>query len=299
MKFKFDSKLEFQIDAIRSIVELFKGQHINNKEVHFIAENGIIPNELDISEKKLLENTKAVQKENKISESKQLEGMDFSVEMETGTGKTYVYLRTILELHQKYGFKKFIIVVPSVAIREGVLKSLEITKEHFKQIYDNISYNFYEYDSSRLNKIRQFARNNNLEIMVMTIDSFNKDTTIMNKQMDKLSGEKPINLVSRARPILILDEPQNMETEIRKEAIAKLNPLFKLRYSATHKNYYNLVYRLTPVEAYNKNLVKKIEVLSVVKDNDFNQAYILVEDVIAEKKGIHAKIKVNKKQKSG
>lgn len=299
MKFKFDSKLEFQLDAIRSVIELFKGQQINNKEIRFIAENGIISNELNVSEKKILGNLKAVQKENKIRESDALESMDFSVEMETGTGKTYVYLRTILELYQKYGFKKFIIVVPSVAIREGVLKSLQITKEHFKQIYDNVSYNFYEYDSSRLNKIRQFSRNNNLEIMVMTIDSFNKDTTIMNKNIDKLSGEKPINLVNKTRPILILDEPQNMGTETRTEAIARLNPLFKLRYSATHKNYYNLVYRLTPVDAYNKNLVKKIEVLSIVKENDFNQAYILVEDIVAEKKGLYAKIRVNKKQKTG
>ena len=259
MEFKFDSKLDFQLEAINSVIQLFNGQ-IKDKELFVDA---IIKNKLNISSNTILGNLKGIQTTNRIKNiSESIDGMDFSVEMETGTGKTYVYLRTILELNLKYGFKKFIIVVPSVAIREGVLKSLEITKTHFKQIYDNIPYNFYEYDSSKLNKIKQFARTNNLEIMIMTIDSFNKDTTIMNKSMDKLSGEKPIDLVKKTRPILILDEPQNMETEIAKTAIASLNPLFKLRYSATHKHYYNLIYRLTPFEAYDKNLVKKIEVLS-------------------------------------
>ena len=231
MEFKFDSNLEFQLDAINSIVGLFGGQIKTDK----MFVDAIIPNSLSISEKTIKENLIEIQKENKLKESSKLESMDFSVEMETGTGKTYVYLRTILELNLKYNFRKFIIVVPSVAIREGVLKSLEITKDHFAKIYDNIPYLFYEYESSKLNKIRQFARSNSLEIMVMTIDSFNKDTTVMNKKMDTLSGERPIDLVKRTRPILILDEPQNMETEIRKNAIASLNPLFKLRYSATHR----------------------------------------------------------------
>lgn len=295
MEFKFDSNLEFQLDAINSIVGLFGGQIKTDK----MFVDAIIPNSFTLSEKTIKENLVEIQKENKLKESSKLESMDFSVEMETGTGKTYVYLRTILELNLKYNFRKFIIVVPSVAIREGVLKSLEITKDHFAKIYDNIPYLFYEYDSSKLNKIRQFARSNSLEIMVMTIDSFNKDTAVMNKKMDKLSGERPIDLVKRTRPILILDEPQNMETEIRKNAIASLNPLFKLRYSATHREYYNLVYSLTPFEAYNKNLVKKIEVLSVVKENDFNSLFIQCEDIVADAKGLYAILKLNKKQKSG
>ena len=134
MKFKFDSNLDFQLEAIKSVVDLFKGQKNTTKSFSFIAENGIVPNELGISEKKLLGNLNAVQKENNIKEVEKLLGMDFSVEMETGTGKTYVYLRSILELNKEYGFKKFIIIVPSVAIREGVLKTLEITKQHFTQI---------------------------------------------------------------------------------------------------------------------------------------------------------------------
>jgi len=295
MEFKFDSNLEFQLDAIKSVVDLFSGQIKTDK----IFVDAIIANSLTISEKTIRENLLEIQKENKLKESSKLESMDFSVEMETGTGKTYVYLRTILELNLKYNFRKFIIVVPSVAIREGVLKSLEITKDHFAKIYDNIPYLFYAYDSSKLNKIRQFATSNSLEIMVMTIDSFTKDTTVMNKKMDKFSGERPIDLVKRTRPILILDEPQNMETPIRKKAIASLNPLFKLRYSATHREYYNLIYRLTPFEAYNKNLVKKIEVLSVVKENDFNSVFIQCEDIVADAKGLYTVLKLNKKQKSG
>ncbi len=295
MEFKFDSRLDFQLEAISSVIQLFNGQ-TKDKDL-FLAP---IENKLNLPTNRILENLKAVQTANKIKNlASSLGSMDFSVEMETGTGKTYVYLRTILELNLKYGFKKFIIVVPSVAIREGVLKSLKMTKAHFKQVYDNISYNFYEYDSSKLNKIRQFARSNNLEIMVMTIDSFNKNTAIMNKSIDKLSGEKPIELVKKTNPILILDEPQNMETEIAKTAIASLNPLFKLRYSATHKNSYNLIYRLTPFDAYEKNLVKKIEVLSIVKDNDFNSVFIYCEDIALDAKGIYALLKLNKKQKLG
>jgi len=299
MKFKFDSNLDFQLEAIKSVIDLFKGQKNTTKTFSFIAENGVVPNDLDISENKLLGNLNAVQKENNIKEIEKLQGMDFSVEMETGTGKTYVYLRSILELNKEYGFKKFIIIVPSVAIREGVLKTLEITEQHFKQIYDNVSYNFCEYDSRKLSRIRQFSRNNNIEILVMTLDSFNKDTNVMNQNIDKLSGQKPIDLVSKTSPILILDEPQNMESDKAKEALKKLNPLLKLRYSATHKNYYNLIYRLTSVDAYTKGLVKKIEVLSVVKEDDFNSAYIKCTDIKADEKGITARLEINQKQKAG
>lgn len=299
MKFKFDSNLDFQLEAISAIVDIFQGQKKSANSLPFIAENGVIPNEINIGEKKIFENLKEVQTRNNIKTNGHLEGMDFTIEMETGTGKTYVYLRTILELNQKYGFQKFIVIVPSVAIREGVLKSLQITKQHLKQLYDNVSYNFYEYDSSKLSRIRQFSRNNNVEIMVMTLDSFNKDTNIMNMNIDKLSGQKPIDLVSLTKPILILDEPQNMESEKAQEAMKKLNPLMKLRYSATHKSIYNLVYKLSPVDAYNKNLVKKIEVLSVVKDEDFNEVLIRCLDIIADAKGITARLQVFKKQKSG
>ncbi len=301
MKLKFDSNLEYQQEAIKSVVDLFKGQQNNHQDISFIAENGVIPNELDITEKHILHNLQEIQKENKINENSKLDGMDFSVEMETGTGKTYVYLRSILELNKEYGFKKFIIIVPSVAIREGVLKTLEITKQHFKQIYDNISYNFCEYDSTKLSRIRQFSRNNNVEILVMTLDSFNKkdNINIIDKNIDRLSGQKPIDLISKTRPLLLLDEPQNMESENSKRALSKLNPLLKLRYSATHKNYYNLIYRLTPVDAYQKGLVKKIEVLSVVKEDDYNGPYIKLLEIRPDKRGPKAKIEINRKLNQG
>lgn len=298
MKFKFESDLAYQLDAIDSVINLFNGQKNNTETLPFIAENAVIPNEMDISDNKLLENLIDIQKNaENIRKTSQLEGNDFSIEMETGTGKTYVYLRTILELNKNYGFKKFIIIVPSVAIREGVLKTLDITRDHFRQLY-NIPYNFYEYDSGKLMRIGQFARNNNVEIVLMTLDSFNKDTNIMNQSNDKLFGQKPIDLVSRAKPILILDEPQNMESDKAKDAISRLNPLFKLRYSATHRKYYNLLYRLTPLDAYNNGLVKKIEVDSVVKENDFNNAYVRCLDIKADSKGIKCQLEVNKKQKS-
>lgn len=295
MKFKFDSNLDYQLEAIDAVVSLFNGQ---NTESGLYTDKLIFPNQMNLNDERLLENLREIQKNNDIQISENLDGKDFSVEMETGTGKTYVYLRTIMELNKNYGFKKFIIIITSIAIKEGVLKTLEITKEHFKEIY-NEPYRFYEYDSSKLGKIKQFARDNTLEIMVMTIDSFNKDTNIMNNIHDRLDGQKPIDLVSSTRPILILDEPQNMESPKNKEAIKKLNPLFNLRYSATHRNYYNLLYRLTPVDAYNKGLVKKIVVSSIIKDNDFNRAYIKCVDIKQDTRGIKAVLEVNKKYAQG
>lgn len=205
---------------------------------------------------------------------------NFSIEMETGTGKTYVYLRTIHELHEKYGWKKFIIVVPSVAIREGVLKNLEITKSHFDELYNKPEANHYVWDPKKRGQARDFATSDTLQIMVITIDSFAKNQNIMNRDSDY---GKPLNYIKATNPIVILDEPQNMETPIRKAAIESLNPLCILRYSATHKHTYNLLYRLTPVDAYDKGLVKKIEVHSVLSEDSFNDAYISLLKI--EKRG--------------
>lgn len=299
MELKFQRNLDFQMDAIKSTVDLFESQKFSHESFVVIPENGIIPNVLTLTQEQILANLNKIQKDNHIEPISKLDGMNFSIEMETGTGKTYVYLRTIFDLYKNYGFKKFIVIVPSVAIREGVLKNLKITEKHLKEIYENTPYSYYEYDSKKINLIRQFARSNKIEIMVMTIDSFNKDSNIMNQQRDTLHGEKPIDLVNKTRPILILDEPQNMESDIARQAISNMNPLFTLRYSATHRNYYNLVYRLTPVDAYQKNLVKKIEVMSVVKEGDFNSAFIRCVDIKAEKKGLKAKLLLNKKLATG
>ena len=294
MEFKFQKNLDFQIDAINSIVDIFKSQKFINQQFEMIPENGIIPNTLSINDSQILKNLVDIQKSNNIQESKNLEGRNFSVEMETGTGKTYVYLRTIFELSKQYGFKKFIIVVPSIAIKEGVLKTLQVTKNHFREIYENIPYRYYEYDSKKINRIQQLARSHTIEIMIITIDSFNKDRAIIHQEMDSLYGQKPIDLINKTNPILILDEPQNMETDIAKNALASMNPLFTLRYSATHKYNYNLVYTLDPVDAYNKQLVKKIEVSSVIED-DYNNMFLKCCNIKAGSKGIKAILEINKK----
>ncbi|MEO7172882.1 DEAD/DEAH box helicase family protein [Flavobacterium sp.] len=301
MKLHFDSNQEYQLNAIKSITDIFEGQPLNGGDFEYSiypagalhSENGF-GNRLTLSEDQIWENVKTIQTANEIKNDKEaLEGMNFSIEMETGTGKTYVYLRTIFELNKLYGFKKFVIVVPSVAIREGVLKNLQITQEHFQTLYDKVQVNPEVYDSKKVSNLRGFASGNAIQILVINIDSFAKDENIINKTTDKLTGKKPIEFIQSTNPIVIVDEPQNMETEIRKRAIDNLNPLCTLRYSATHTNLYNLMYSLNPVKAYDLGLVKQIEVDSVLSENDFNSAYIQVESVNRSGNSITAKIKID------
>ena len=219
--------------------------------------------------------------------------MNFSVDMETGTGKTYVYLRTIYELNKTYGFKKFIIVVPSIAIREGVLKNLQITHEHFQNLYNKTPLTYSVYDSRNVSSLREFALSNAIQALVINIDSFAKDENVINKPNDKLTGKLPIEFIQNTNPIVIVDEPQNMETDIRKQAIQNLNPSCTLRYSATHTNVYNLVYKLSPVKAYDLGLVKQIEVDSIVSEHSFNQAYVKVEAIKAHKTKLTATLTID------
>ncbi|MFH2069642.1 MAG: DEAD/DEAH box helicase family protein [Elusimicrobiota bacterium] len=308
MKLHFDPNQQFQIDAIKSIVDMFEGQPLSKGDYEFsisqdsgslqFNENGV-GNNLILSEKQILENLNSIQKKNEIPVSAPLAGLNFSVEMETGTGKTYVYLRTIYELNKKYGFKKFIIVVPSVAIREGVLKNLEITFEHFQNLYDKTPATYQVYDSSNVSNLRGFALSNAIQILVINIDSFAKDVNIINKENDKLTGKKPIEFIQSTKPIVIVDEPQNMETEIRKTAIANLNPLCTLRYSATHTNLYNLVYQLNPVKAYDMGLVKQIEVDSIYAENDFNRAFIQLENLKSTKTKTSVQLKIDVNTEKG
>ena len=306
MKLQFDSSLDYQLDAINAVVDVFAGQ-IKSDSSFIVgqAELGLEGqqlsleatsargNVLSLMPEQIINNVHSIQDRNMLERSEIAPGgfefpvefpleistpklqhdLNFSIEMETGTGKTYVYLRTIHELHQKYGWKKFIIVVPSVAIREGVMKNLEITREHFAAEYDNPEMNFYVWDSKKTGQAREFATNDTLQIMVITIDSFAKAQNVMNRQSDY---GRPLDFIKATYPVVILDEPQNMETDIRRNAIASLNPLCTLRYSATHKQLYNLLYRLTPVDAYDKGLVKKIEVHSVQSEDNYNDAYINV-----------------------
>ncbi|MEK3988424.1 MULTISPECIES: restriction endonuclease [Robertmurraya] len=308
MKIQFEANQDYQLDAIKSVVEVFNGQPLAKGQYEvdltgmvggFLSELGT-GNQLLLEDWQILKNVQAIQEENKISPIDELKGMHFSIDMETGTGKTYVYLRTIHELHQKYGFTKFIIVVPSVAIREGVLKNLEITQDHFQTIFGKQPLDYWVYDSSRVSLLRQFASSKELQIMVINIDAFNKkDNNIIHKENDKLSGRKPIEFIQATNPILIIDEPQNMESKQAKDAIQSLNPLCTLRYSATHRKLYNQLYRLGPVQAYDMKLVKKIEVDSVLDDPDFNQPFIAVESIKATKTKITAKVKMDIQEKNG
>ena len=318
MILRFDPNQEFQTQAVEAVVNLFEGQPRIEANLRFAAGGGFssIGNRLDIGEEDILANLQAVQAANNIkpqdielkliSETVNTADGDvkvafpnFSVEMETGTGKTYVYIRTALDLFRRYGFRKFIVVVPSVAIREGVLKTLQITEQHFKAQYGNLPYRYYAYKSENLSQVRQFALSDSVELMVMTLDSFNKELNVIRQTTDRLQGETPIHLVQAARPILILDEPQNMESEKSIAALAALNPLLALRYSATHRNAYNLVYRLTPYDAYRQGLVKRIEVASVVQTDDENRPFIRVDSIQSVKNTLTAKVTVHKLMKNG
>ena len=261
MQFKFDANQDFQLQAIEAVTVLFTGQPRIETDLHFTlgpstmlragqSSFAAVANRLDLSEAELLDNLHTVQEQNGIAldpelicieerietatGSQDVRFYNFSVEMETGTGKTYVYLRTALELYRRYGLRKYIVVVPSVAIREGVLKTLQITEKHFQGLYGNAPYRYYAYDSANLSQVRQFALSDGVEIMVMTIAAFNKASNVIRQTTDRLQGETPVHLVQTARPVLVLDEPQNMESEKSIAALSVLNPLLALRLSLIH-----------------------------------------------------------------
>jgi len=313
MKLQFDAQQQFQIDAVNSVVDIFDGQplHHGDFEIRFDTSyenllSGQVQTELGMGNRLLLKdeavlaNVHRVQDANAIDRTPSLQGYHFSVEMETGTGKTYVYLRTIFDLSRKYGFKKFVIVVPSVAIREGVLKNLEITKDHFKALFNNIEYEYFVYDSQKINRLRQFAVSNSIQIMVINIDAFNKkDIAVIFKENDKLSGRQPIEFITATNPVVIIDEPQSVDnTPKAQEAIRSLNPLCTLRYSATHRNLYNHVYKLDPIKAYEMRLVKQIVVAEAKGANTFNDAYVKLA-VVDNTKGITAKIVIHENRPGG
>jgi len=282
VQLQYDPSLPHQVAAIESVVDLFEGALGGATEVTLAAD---APGTLDLVElgfanpapadeaafdQSLLTQLKTVQARNGIEPAEKLEGRHFTVEMETGTGKTYVYLRTIFELHARYGLTKFVIAVPTVAIREGVLASLRSTSRHFSQRYATpIDHGVY--DSRRLSLVRQFATSTTLQVMVMNIQAFQKDAVegdthnaqanVINRPQDAMSGRRPIEYIQAVRPVVIIDEPQNFESENARAAITRLDPLCTLRYSATPRHSYNLVYRLGPVDAFQQGLVKQIEVM--------------------------------------
>jgi len=318
MKIKFDSALQYQLDAIGSIVDIFQGQEkcesnftvyspeFLNKQQNLSFNEIGYRNQLTLSEEKLIENVQQIQLGNGLKPSSPKEvdrnHLDFTVEMETGTGKTYVYLRSIMELYRKYGFSKHIIVVPSIPIKEGVYKSLQITKDHLRELYDNIPYNFFIYDSSKLNKVRDFSTNDGLEIMVINIDAFSKsfkdpsklnNANIIHRYNDAL-GCIPLDLIKNTNPIVFIDEPQTtMSTELRKTAVKNLNPLAIIRYSATHREKVNLMYKLDAIDAYEQKLVKQIQVSSIQTEGANNQAYIKLVSIKLSKGMPIAKVEVD------
>ena len=308
MKLKFKNQ-DFQTDAVNAVVDLFTGQEKTHSTFSVVEENQMmlmndfgIGNALYIDRNTLSDNMHAIQKRNLLPMT-DLGGDNtagqFCIEMETGTGKTYVYTKTIFELNRKYGFTKFIIVVPSVAIREGVYKSFEITKEHFGLQYDNVPCRYFIYNSAKLSDVRQFATSANIEIMIINIDAFKKAENIINQAQDKLNGETAMRYIQDTHPIVIIDEPQSVDnTPKAKEAIASLNPLCVLRYSATHREKINLLYRLTPVDAYQMGLVKQISVSSNQISGGFNQAYVKLVSVSNEN-GFRAKVEIDVKGKTG
>jgi type III restriction enzyme len=288
MKIQFSGNQPYQLDAIRSVVDLFEGQPLAGGpfEFRFESVSGLGFSELGCGNQLLLPpdtlraNLQSVQQRNRLPVDATLDSMNFSVEMETGTGKTYVYLRTLYELHIRYGFSKFVIVVPSVAIREGVLSAIRLTREHFRTLYGNVPVDPWVYDSAQVSRLRQFAGSNHMQVLVINIDAFNKkDIAVIHNERDSMSGRRPIEFIQSTRPVVVIDEPHNMESEKAKEAIASLNPLCTLRYSATHRNLYHQVYKLDPVRAYDLRLVKRIEVASVTDLPEFSRPFIALKGI--------------------
>ena len=305
---KFLSNLEYQTKAIDATTGLFEGALASPHERN---DMGIVSNQVLVSLDILNKNLEKVQKANNLPASKvaSLEGEglydrpNFNVEMETGTGKTYIFLRSIFELNKRYALKKFVIVVPSVAIREGVLANLRITKDHFQKLYDRAPYNFRVFSSSKFTDLSAFCRSNTLEIMVITIQSFNKEeiNTLYDKGRDDvLIADSGMEMMAQTHPVIILDEPHKMGSELSQSALNNLNPLFILRYSATHtdKSRSNLIYSLGPAEAFRMGLVKKIDVIGTYVKNESSLPSISLQEVVLKPK-IRAKLELKVKTEKG
>ena len=292
MKLHFEPDLDYQHAAIEAICDLFRGQEINRTEFTVTrrpkggaqGELGLVENErgignrLTLLDEDIIRNLKDIQLRNGLPPSGRLASGDFTVEMETGTGKTYVYLRSIFELNKRFGFTKFVVVVPSVAIKEGVYKTLQITENHFKGLYSGQPFDYFLYGSTKLGQVRNFATSSTIQIMVVTVGAINKkDVNNLYKDSEKTGGEAPIDLIRATHPVIIVDEPQSVDGGLEgrgKQALDAMNPLCTLRYSATHVDKYHMVYRLDAVDAYDRKLVKQIEVASLEVEGGHNKAYL-------------------------
>ncbi|MFN9917354.1 MAG: DEAD/DEAH box helicase family protein, partial [Pirellulaceae bacterium] len=326
MKLHFEPNLDYQLQAIEAVCDLFHGQATCRTEFTVTRETSsgqlsVLENDLGIGNRRtllddqLLDNLHAIQLRHGLAPSTSLASFDFTVEMETGTGKTYVYLRTIFELNKRYGFTKFVIVVPSVAIKEGVFHTIETAAEHLKSLYAGAPFDSFIYDSAKLGQVRNFATSPQIQIMVMTVGAINKfgdeqqaqteeadestrrenSKNVMYRPSEKTDGVKPIDLIRATCPILIVDEPQSVEGGLDgkgKKAMERMNPLCNLRYSATPKQAHHMVFKLDAVDAYERKLVKQIEVAAASVEGGHNKPFVRLLSV-SNKGGIRAKVELD------
>lgn len=326
MKLQFKHQ-KFQADAAKAVVDVFAGQPYLTptymmdkgllKDKHgttgydekYVLEDftgwcnqKIVP---ELNDRLILEHINAIQRANQIKPSEKLEGRyNLTIEMETGVGKTYTYIKTMYELNRAYGWSKYIVVVPSVAIREGVYKSFQVTQEHFAEEYGK-KIRFFIYNSAQLTEIDRFASDNSINVMIINSQAFNakgKDARRITMKLDEFRSRRPIDIIAKTNPILIIDEPQSVEGKQTKENLKQFNPLMTLRYSATHKSdsIYNMIYRLDAMEAYNKRLVKKIAVKGITESGSTaTESYVYLESINLSKAAPTATIQFDVKGATG
>ena len=320
MRLRFKHQ-KFQADAAKAVVDVFAGQPYLTPSYMMDRGNGFYQQTLtdeedftgwsnhkilpELSDRIILENLQKIQRTNQLKPSEKLEGhFNLTIEMETGVGKTYTYIKTMYELNKHYGWSKFIVVVPSIAIREGVYKSFQVTQEHFAEEYGK-KVRFFIYNSAQLTEIDRFASDNSICAMIINSQAFNargKDARRISMKLDEFRSRRPIDIIAKTNPILIIDEPQSVEGKQTKENLKQFNPLLTLRYSATHKSdsIYNMVYRLDAMEAYNKRLVKKIAVKGISESGSTaTESYVYLESVNLSKAAPTATIQFDYKGTSG
>ncbi|WP_103575655.1 type III restriction-modification system endonuclease [Campylobacter concisus] len=318
MKLQFKHQ-KFQADAAKAVVGVFAGQPyltptymidkgnyqqplLELEEFTGWSNQKIVP---ELNDKIILENIQKLQRDNQIKPSTKLEGRyNLTIEMETGVGKTYTYIKTMFELNKHYGWSKFIIIVPSIAIREGVYKSFLMTQEHFVEEYGK-KVHFFIYNSAQLRQIGDFASDSSINVMIINSQAFNakgKDARRIHMELDEFRSRRPIDIIAKTNPIVIIDEPQSVEGKQTKENLKQFNPLMTLRYSATHKSdsIYNMIYRLDAMEAYNKRLVKKIAVKGITESGSTaTEGYVYLESINLSKSAPTATIQFDYKGASG
>lgn len=330
MKFKFKIQ-QYQTDAVKAIADVFKGQPYQEHTKYTLDMGVVEKNEqlsmfdlgmvsepedydvgfanarIELNSNQLLENIRNIQSLSNIKESQTLSykfgAVDLDIEMETGTGKTYVYIKSMFELNKQYGFSKFIVVVPSIAIREGVKKSFEMTQEHFMDTYGKKA-RFFIYNSKKLDEIEQFSSSSAINVMIINVQAFNArgaDARRIYEELDDFQSRRPIDVIAKNRPIIILDEPQRMSGEATQESLKRFNPLFSMNFSATHKTQHNLVYVLDALDAFNKKLVKKIQVKGfTVKNLRGTNGYLYLQDImLSPSKPPVARMEMEIRYKSG